>query len=93
MPDESTILRVLFRNREKIIFQGNAHAVSSLNNTGKFDILPHHINFITMIKEYLKIYLPDKSMLEFKIKSGVMKVLNDNVEIYVGVEVEQIASK
>lgn len=93
MADNSPVLRVLFRTREKIILQGEAHAVSSLNNSGKFDILPHHINFITMITDYVKIYLPDKRMLEFHIKSGVMRVLNDNVEIYVGVDVEQVTSK
>lgn len=79
------LLKVMIRNREKVIFDGLAYALSSINNKGVFDVLPQHINFITMIKESLTIHKPDKTKQEFKIRTGLMRVNADTVEIYVGI--------
>ncbi len=35
---------------EKLIWEGEARSVSSINNEGPFDILPLHTNFITIIE-------------------------------------------
>ena len=36
---------------EKSIFEGKAKSVSSTNSQGKFDILPFHAGFLTLIEE------------------------------------------
>lgn len=83
------VLRVMVRNREKVIYDGTAWAVSSLNEKGVFDILPEHINFITMIKDTLVIHKPDKTTQEFKIRTGLMRVSKNLIEIYVGLAGQQ----
>lgn len=40
------------------IFDGEAYAVSSVNSSGKFDILPFHANFISLVQKqpiYLRV--------------------------------------
>jgi F0F1-type ATP synthase epsilon subunit len=85
----SQVLRVMVRNREKVIYDGAAWAVSSLNERGVFDILPEHINFITMIKDTLTIHKPDKTLQEYKIRTGLMRVSSNVIEIYVGLAGQQ----
>ena len=41
---------VTISNAEERIWEGSLHSVSSANSAGKFDILPGHANFVTMIK-------------------------------------------
>lgn len=85
-PLETTnqLLHVSLRNREKVIYDGTAVAISSVNEKGIFDILPEHINFITMIKDTLTIHKPDKTIQEYKIRTGLMRVSSNTIEIYVG---------
>lgn len=83
------VLRVMVRNREKVIYDGTAWAVSSLNEKGVFDILPEHINFITMIKETLTIHKPDRTTQDYKIRTGLMRVRSNTIEIYVGLAGQQ----
>ena len=33
------------------IFDGEAYSISSVNSLGKFDILPYHANFITLVQK------------------------------------------
>ena len=33
------------------IFDGEAYSISSINSLGKFDILPYHANFITLVQK------------------------------------------
>jgi F0F1-type ATP synthase epsilon subunit len=84
-PVAGKLLRVSIRNREKVIFDGDALALSSVNTEGAFDVLPQHINFISIIKEYITIYKPDKTKQEYKLRVGLMKVNGNKIEIFVGI--------
>ena len=80
-----SLLHVTVRNRERVFFDSPALAVTSYNATGKFDILPEHVNFISIIKQSITIYREDKSTQEFKISTGVLKVNRNMVEIFLGI--------
>ena len=77
-------LQVFVRNRESVTFKGEALAVTSYNDQGIFDILPQHSNFISMIKNNITIHKIDQTKEEFAIQSGVMKVANNSVTVYIG---------
>jgi F0F1-type ATP synthase epsilon subunit len=79
------VLRVVIRNREKVIFDGDAIALSSMNSEGPFDVLAQHINFISIIREHITIYKPDKTKQEYNLRIGLMKVTGNKIEIYVGI--------
>lgn len=83
----------MVRNPEKVIYDGTAWAISSVNDRGIFDILPEHINFITMIKDSLTIHKPDRTIQEYKIRTGLMRVSSNTIEIYVGLAGQQPSQK
>lgn len=80
------MLNVLVRDREGIKFEGEASSVSSINTAGLFDILHEHANFISLIKKRLSIIEASGKKTEFNVDSGVIQVLNDKVNVYLGLE-------
>lgn len=65
-------------------FEGEAEAVSSQNQLGKFDILPGHANFITFIFKNLTIHLKNKEKKFFEFERGVLEVSKNKVNIFLG---------
>lgn len=49
MAQNSLTVKIL--SPTQTIFQGEVLSVSSVNSTGKFDILPYHANFITLVQK------------------------------------------
>ena len=80
------MLKVLVRDREGVKFNGGAVAVSSVNAAGPFDVLPGHTNFISLIRKRVSVTGPEGKKTEFNLESGVIQVLKDQVNVYLGVE-------
>ena len=78
-------LLVIVRDRNTLIFQGQVEAVSSFNDMGPFDVLPRHANFISLIKQAIILHLMDKTEKRIEVTSGVMKVRENNMEVYLGI--------
>ena len=78
-------LLVIVRDRNTLIFQGQVEAVSSFNDMGPFDVLPRHANFISLIKQAIILHLMDKTEKRIEVTSGVMKVRENNLEVYLGI--------
>jgi F0F1-type ATP synthase epsilon subunit len=66
-------------------FSGLARSVSSKNRLGNFDILPKHINFITLIFDELIIQTQEKRKIVYKFQRGVLEVNENKVKIFLGV--------
>lgn len=70
----------------KIYFEGDAFSVSAVNETGPFDILPHHHNFLCMLVPcMLKIKTVAGEEKEIKIHRALMNVKADRVVVFVDV--------
>ena len=78
-------LEVTVRKRDKVVYQGQAAAVSSVNQKGAFDILPEHANFITVIKDSLTIHKLDKTKEDIILKNGVMHSIDNKIAIYLDI--------
>jgi len=65
-------------------FKGEAEAVSSQNRLGKFDILPEHTNFITLISGDLTIHTADKKKIAYQFERGVLEVSENKVNVFLG---------
>lgn len=76
---------LLIRNRQRSLYEGKAAAVSTKNDEGAFDILPQHVHFISIIKEYITITKLDGTTQQFPIDIGVLKVYQNQVRIYIGI--------
>jgi len=69
----------------KIYYEGKGYSISATNETGPFDILPHHHNFLCMlIPGMLRIQTPEGKK-EFKISRALMNVKADRVVVFVDV--------
>lgn len=69
---------------KEVFFQGEAFSVSSKNQLGKFDILPRHTNFITLIFDELTIVTSKKERITYHFKKGVLEVTKNKVNIFLG---------
>lgn len=69
---------------KEVFYQGKAKSISSQNKLGKFDILPRHANFITLVFESLTILTPEKKKISYQFKRGVLEVSENKVNIFLG---------
>lgn len=86
-------LFVTLRNREKIVFQEEVYALSSVNEKGPFDVLPEHENFISLVYEVVTLHKKSGEKEDIKIEGGVMKVFKNKVEVYLGVSLPKPTPK
>jgi len=82
MANSSGII-VVIRSKEKVLFSGQAQAVSSINDKGPFDVLAQHENFISLIKDKIVVHITPTEQQEIKIENGIVRVYGDKVFIYV----------
>lgn len=69
----------------QVYFEGEAHSVSAVNDTGPFDILPKHHNFLCMLVPCnLVIKSPDVEKT-IKVHRALMHVKSDRVVVFMDV--------
>jgi len=84
-PAKLPSLKVIIRDRRRIIFEGDVKSLSSVNSTGDFDVLSTHANFVALIKDKVVINKGLAGQEIFEIKSGLINVDGGDVSVYVGV--------
>lgn len=80
---KTSILTVIIRNKDKVLYSGQAYAVTAVNDKGIFDILAQHESFISLIKDKVTIHTTPKEKKEIQIENGILRVYKDKVYIYV----------
>ena len=83
--DKNAVLNVTIRSKEKLLYSGVAKTLSSENEKGPFDILSGHANFISLIFSYVIIDRGLETEHSFDLEKGVLYVLSDRIEVYVGI--------
>jgi F0F1-type ATP synthase epsilon subunit len=83
---DKKLIRVMVRNTEDILFDGDVDRITSFNEIGRFDVYPMHANFISIIEKELTLYNKHEKVKEIKLERAVMKVKQDIVNIYLGIE-------
>ena len=69
----------------KVYFDGLAKSISAVNDTGPFDILPRHHNFMTLINTGDVIVRSDSGEEKIPIVRGIMHVKADEVVVFLDV--------
>jgi F0F1-type ATP synthase epsilon subunit len=80
---EASILTVTVRNKDQVLYSGQAYAVSSINDKGPFDVLAEHESFISLIKDKVTIHTTPNEKQEIQIENGILRVYKDKVYVYV----------
>ena len=79
-------LHVKITSPEKEFFNGVAYSISSVNSTGKFDILPGHANFLTVIENSpIILQQKDGSKQKFSYPVAILSVTNNQINIYTNI--------
>lgn len=84
------LLTVRIASPKEIIFEGQARSITSTNSKGRFDILPYHANFLTLI-ENKPIYVrrPNKELLTFTLPVAILYCRENRVAIYTDIQISQ----
>lgn len=69
----------------KTYFNGVVNSISAVNETGPFDILPKHHNFMTLLIPCDVIVRADQGDEKFAITRGIMHVKADRVIVFLDV--------
>ncbi len=69
----------------EVFYQGKAKTISSQNQLGKFDVLPKHTNFISLVFENLTIVTPEEKKINYQFERGVLEVSENKVNIFLGI--------
>lgn len=69
----------------KVYFDGIADSISAANDTGPFDILPHHHNFMTLLVPSDVVVRTEHGEEKVTISRGIMHVKADRVVVFLDV--------
>lgn len=69
----------------KTYFDGEAESISAVNETGPFDILPKHHNFMTLLSSGDIVVRNDQNEERISINRGIMHVKANRVIVFLDV--------
>ena len=84
-PPQNPKLFVSARAPFQVYYQGEAKAVSATNRVGKFDILPGHADFFSLISPGELVIETDGEDLSIPITNGIVCVRNDEVMLFLNI--------
>ena len=93
VPGQNDPLHLTIISAEGTVYNQDVKAISSTNDTGDFDILGFHENFISIIKKKVIVHQMDRSLREFPVEVAVLKAINNKVKIFLGIERVELDEK
>lgn len=70
----------------KVYFDQEASSLSAENDTGPFDVLPGHKNFMTLLKPCIvTVRVPERPDFNLKVERGVIHVKADKTTVFLDV--------
>ena len=80
---DNTQLTVIARAPFHIYYEGPAQTVSATNSVGKFDILPGHADFFSVMMPCEVTIETESKTVNFQISGGIVGVRDDEVMLFV----------
>ena len=81
----STQLKVIARAPFEVYYEGVARLVSGINKVGKFDVLPGHADFFSVMSPGMVTIETDKEPVNINITNGIIGVRDDNVLMFLNI--------
>lgn len=83
--DPSSAMHVRVHAPYRVYYDGPAQTISAANDTGPFDILPRHHNFMTLLSACDVIVRHGEEQERISIQRGVMHVKANEVIVFLDV--------
>lgn len=81
-PAERPSIHVIARAPFKLYYDGPAYSVSATNAVGRFDVLPGHADFFSMLQPGEVYIETNDEPVVFKIANGIVTVRADEVQLF-----------
>jgi F0F1-type ATP synthase epsilon subunit len=82
---DSSHLKVIARAPFQLYYEGEAKLVSAENRVGKFDILPGHADFFSVMTPCEVVIETEKQPVSIDITNGIIGVRDDNVLLFLNI--------
>lgn len=82
-PPEATEMTVVARAPFHLYYEGPAESVTATNKVGKFDVLPGHADFFSMLDPGEVVIGTTSDQVVFNIHNGIITVRNNEVMLFV----------
>ena len=83
MDNDGLILKVKIITPKQVVYEGDASSISSINSQGRFDILPEHANFITMIQNQpIEVVDSSNKLQTFKFTQAIIYNADNKVSVF-----------
>jgi F0F1-type ATP synthase epsilon subunit len=79
------IMHIKIYSPFKTYFDQDGYSITGVNNTGPFDILPHHHNFMTLLDASELLIRTPVGEQRIRIARGIMHVKSDQVIVFLDV--------
>jgi F0F1-type ATP synthase epsilon subunit len=84
--DKHQTVQIKIYSPSKVYFSGPGYSLSAVNDTGPFDILAEHKNFISLIKACdIRVRKPDNLDFVLPVNRGVLHVKDDKLTVFLDV--------
>lgn len=85
-PTGEQLMKIKIYAPFKVYYDDFGASISAENDTGPFDILPHHRNFMTLLSPCeINVRYPGKEDFKIKVTRAVMHVKADKVVVFLDV--------
>lgn len=84
-PANTGKLTVIARAPFNIYYEGDAEAVTAINKVGKFDILPEHADFFSILSPGEIIIETSTDPVVFNVSNGIVTVRDNEVMLFVNI--------
>lgn len=84
-PQTTEKLKVIARAPFNVYYEGDAEAVTATNRVGRFDILPEHADFFSILSEGEIIIETSTDPVVFNVSNGIVTVRNNEVMLFVNI--------
>lgn len=88
----NSYLQVRIISPKQLFYNDKALSVSSKNSLGKFDILPFHANFVTIVESQpIMVQKLDRSKINFNFTFALIYHVNNIVNIYADISLPTLS--
>lgn len=83
--EESSSMHIKIHAPYKVYFDGEANSITAENDTGEFDVLGKHHNFITLLNTCEIVVRTNQGEEKVNVQQGIMHVKGNEVIVFLDV--------
>lgn len=79
-----TALTLTVRTRESLLFEGQVRSLTAHNDFGRFDILPGHSNFISLVDGLISFVTDAGLDRNLRVQNALLTASSNKISIFIG---------